>query len=71
MAPDSSTLAWKISWTEEPGRLQSTGSRRVGHDLNIVDLLIGAGTYPPVAIATWGLSNQECVKSVAGFPRLP
>ena len=32
MAPDSSTLAWKIPWTEEPGRLQSMGSRRVGHD---------------------------------------
>ena len=28
----SSTLAWKIPWTEEPGRLQSTGSQRVGHD---------------------------------------
>ena len=32
MAPHSSTLAWKISWMEEPGRLQSMGSRRVGHD---------------------------------------
>ena len=32
MAPRSSTLAWKIPWTEEPGRLQSMGSRRVGHD---------------------------------------
>ena len=32
MAPDSSTLAWKIPWMEEPGRLQSTGSQRVGHD---------------------------------------
>ena len=32
MAPYSSTLAWKISWTEEPGRLQSLGSLRVGHD---------------------------------------
>ena len=31
-APHSSTLAWRIPWTEEPGRLQSTGSRRVGHD---------------------------------------
>ena len=31
-APHSSTLAWKIPWTEEPGRLQSTGSLRVGHD---------------------------------------
>ena len=31
MAPHSSTLAWKIPWTEEPGRLQSMGSLRVGH----------------------------------------
>ena len=32
MAPHSSTLAWKIPWMEEPGRLQSAGSLRVGHD---------------------------------------
>ena len=32
MAPHSSTLAWKIPWTEESGRLQSMGSLRVGHD---------------------------------------
>ena len=32
MAPHSSTLAWKIPWMEEPGRLQSVGSLRVGHD---------------------------------------
>ena len=32
MAPHSSTLAWKIPWMEEPGRLQSVGSQRVGHD---------------------------------------
>ena len=32
MAPHSNTLAWKIPWTEEPGRLQSMGSRRLGHD---------------------------------------
>ena len=31
IAPHSSTLAWKIPWTEEPGRLQSRGSHRVGH----------------------------------------
>ena len=31
-ATQSSTLAWKISWTEEPGRLQSMGSLRVGHE---------------------------------------
>ena len=32
MAPHCSTLAWKIPWTEEPGRLQPMGSLRVGHD---------------------------------------
>ena len=32
MAAHSSILAWKIPWTEEPGRLQSMGSQRVGHD---------------------------------------
>ena len=32
MAPHSSALVWKIPWTEEPGGLQSMGSRRVGHD---------------------------------------
>ena len=32
MATHSSTIAWKIPWTEEPGRLQSMGSQRVRHD---------------------------------------
>ena len=40
MAPHSSTLAWKIPWTEEPGGLQSMGSRRVGHDSS--DLAVAA-----------------------------
>ena len=33
MTTHSSILAWEISWTEEPGRLQSMGLQRVGHDL--------------------------------------
>ena len=32
MATHSSILAWRIPWIEEPGKLQSTGSQRVGHD---------------------------------------
>ena len=32
MATHSSVLAWETPWTEEPGRLQSMGSQRVGHD---------------------------------------
>ena len=48
MAPHSSTLAWKIPWTEEPGRLQSMGSLRVGHDwatsLSLLLSCIGEGS---------------------------
>jgi len=33
MATHSSVLAWEIPWTEEPGRLQSTGLQRAGHNL--------------------------------------
>ena len=33
MVTHSSFLAWKMPWTEEPGRLQSMGSQRVGHNL--------------------------------------
>ena len=36
MATDSSILAWEMPWTEEPGRLQSMGSQRIGHDLETV-----------------------------------
>ena len=32
IATRSSILAWRIAWTEEPGRLKSMGSQRVGHD---------------------------------------
>ena len=39
MAPHSSTLAWKIPWTEEPGGLQSMGSRKVRHKGTLKSLL--------------------------------
>ena len=49
MAPHSSILAWKIPWTEEPGRLQSMGSRRVGHDWTTSLLsYIGEGNGNPL-----------------------
>ena len=48
MAIYSSTIAWKIPWTEEPGRLQSMGSQRVGHDwatsLNLCEMPQSAST---------------------------
>ena len=37
LATHSSILAWKIPWMEEPDRLQSVGSQRVGHELNLTE----------------------------------
>ena len=50
MAPHSSTLDWKIPWTEEPGRLQSIESLRVGHDwaTSLSLLCIGEGNGNPL-----------------------
>ena len=52
MAPHSSTLDWKIPWAEEPGRLQSMGSLRVGHDwvtsLSLSLSCIGEGNGNPL-----------------------
>ena len=48
MAPHSSTLGWKIPWMEEPGRLQSMGSLRVGHDWTTSLSCIGEGNGNPL-----------------------
>ena len=48
VAPHSSTLAWKIPWTEEPGRLQSMGSLLVGHDWATSLSRIGEGNGNPL-----------------------
>ena len=48
MAPHSSTLAWKIPWMEEPGRLQSMGSLRVGHNWATSVSCIGEGNGNPL-----------------------
>ena len=57
MAPHSSTLAWKIPWTEEPGGLQSMGSLRVGHDwaisLSLFTFIIGEGNGNPLHVLAW------------------
>ena len=48
MAPHSSTLAWKIPWTEEPGKPQSMGSLGVGHDWVTSLSCIGEGNGNPL-----------------------
>ena len=50
MASHSSILAWKIPWTEEPGKLQSMGSQRVEHDL--------ATKPPPPVPERWGAKGN-------------
>ena len=61
MAPDSSTLAWKIPWTEEPGGLQSMGSLGVGHDwatsLSLFTFMHWRRTWQPTPVFLPGESQ--------------
>ena len=63
MATHSSTLAWKIPWTEEPGRLQSMGSRRVGHDpatsLSLFTFMHWRGKWQPTPVFLPGESQGQ------------
>ena len=72
MATHSSTLAWKIPWMEEPGRLLSMGSHRVGHDWS--DLAAAANVYIGaflVAQLVKNLPAQETPSSISGLGRSP
>ena len=65
MATHSSTLAWKIPWTEEPGRLQSIGSQRVRHDwATSLELVFHCITYyllsSPCYIKTFLFLREGC-----------
>ena len=63
MAPHSSTLAWKIPWTEEPGRLQSMGSPRVGYDwatsLSLFTFMHWRMQWQPTAVFLPGESQGQ------------
>ena len=57
MATHSSVLAWEILWTEEPGRPQSTGSQRVGHDQSdpvCIDTRFANGSSAPLRVECEG-----------------
>ena len=84
MAPYSSTLAWKILWTEEPGRLQSMGSRRVDtterldfHELekemathsSVLAWRI-PGTGEPGGLPSMGLQSQTRLKQLSSSSKL-
>ena len=64
MAPHSSTLAWKIPWAEEPGRLQSMGSPlRVGHDLSVFTFTFHFHAWKEIAthssVLAWRMPGTE------------
>ena len=63
MASHSSTLAWKILWTEEPGRLQSMGSLRVGHDwaasFSLFPFMHWRRKWQPIPVFLPGESHEE------------
>ena len=69
MAPHSSTLAWKIPWMEEPGRLQSMGSLRVGHDwatsLSLFTFLHWRRKWQPTSVLLPGESLGQ--RSLVGY----
>ena len=59
MATHSSILAWKISWTKEPGGLQSMGSQRVGHDwATNTYLLMETAPVAPSIVRSWRQKEQ-------------
>ena len=69
MAPHSSTLAWKIPWTEEPGRLQSMGLLRVRHDwatsLRLFTLMHWRRKWEPTPVFLPGESQGQ--RSLVGY----
>ena len=60
IATYSSTLVWDIPWTEEPGRLQSTGWQRVGHDLATEQQL-----FIPCPLLPGGTISKECKSALS------
>ena len=58
MAPHSSTFAWKIPWTEQPGRLQSMGSWRVGHNWATSLSCIGEGNGNHSSVLAWRIPGM-------------
>ena len=62
MAPHSSTLAWQIPWMEEPGRLQSMGSLRVGHNwatsLSLFTFMYWRRKWQPTPVLAWRIPGM-------------
>ena len=66
MATHSSTLAWKIPWTEQPGSLQFTGLQRVGHDGSDLAAAAAADSILKSRDITW--PTKVCLIKAMVFP---
>ena len=73
VTPHSSTLAWKIPWAEEPGRLRSMGLQRVGHDwaTSLSLLLSSLKGFPGGSAGKESACNAGDLGSVPGLERSP
>ena len=71
MVTHSSILAWRIPWSEKPGKLQSMGSQRVGHDSNIKDLISTALGFPGGSEVKASASKAGDLGSILGSGRSP
>jgi len=69
MASHYRTIAWKIPWTEEPGRLQSTGSQRVGHDwaTSLSAIRVVSSAYLRLLVFLLAILIPACASSSATF----
>ena len=67
MATDSSILAWRIPWTEEPGGLQSTGSQRLGHDWATNTFTF---RFQATDLNSWPRSGQASIPVTSDFQML-
>ena len=74
IVPHYSTLAWKIPWTEEPGRLQFMGSLRVGHDsvtsLSLFTLIHWRRKWQPTPVFLPGESQGSWGGVAGGLPSM-
>ena len=64
-----STLVWKISWTEEPGGLQSMGSLRVRHDCSLPGSSVH-GIFQARRVLEWGLGELDTTEQLHLFTYL-
>ena len=71
MATHSSILAWKISWTEEPGVLQSMGSQRVGHDWATNTYLLSLPCFPNSSVSKESACSAGDWRSISRLGRFP